>query len=133
MNSNRSDRSPQPNPRNRRWYQFGFRFLLIGIVVLAIGLAWLTNEVYRAKTEREFAEHIEQLGGTYHFDYEADKHGNSRVFMGRPPTPPAPRSLREWFGENLFSRLGYLEYQSDEEIENDRRVLNQISQMTGLK
>ena len=70
-----SANSPTPQHR-RRWYQFSLRTLLVAMVVLGVGFAWVGLEVKRASDQREAVQAIRSVGGKVEF-------GEPRSFFAR--------------------------------------------------
>ena len=84
-----------PPKRQRRWYQFSLRTLLIFTVLCAVAASWFGNKIEQKRIERDAVAAIVEFGGEAHYDYE-------RVYGAKPP---GPEWLRKLLGENFFSEV----------------------------
>src|SRR5579864_9191028 len=85
-------------PAHRRWV-ISLRALMVLIVVLSIGIAWVTN---RARHQREAVAEILARGGQVVFDYQYGK-GTSNYIPNADP--PAPKWLRHLVGDEYFRQV----------------------------
>jgi hypothetical protein len=74
--------------RERRWYQFTLRTLLILTLIVAIPCALMGRRIERKRHERDILKTVQELGAGWNFDYERDG-GQSE-----PPHPFACSSGR---------------------------------------
>lgn len=90
---------PAAAGKNRRWLRFSLRGLLVLILLLALPLGWLAQQIRRSQRETSFAAQVREAGGEARFDYNA---------AGPTYSPSPPKGhwlLRAAFGKNLFSYL----------------------------
>ena len=90
--------------RKWRWFQFSLRTLTIFTMVCAVAVGWLGKRVERKRKEREAVEAITKLGGNVEYDYQTAKGA----------TPPGPKYLRDWLGENFFTEVTTVQIHADD-------------------
>jgi hypothetical protein len=93
----------EPPKRNRRWFQFSLRTLLIFTMICAVACGWLGKKIERKRKELDAAEAILRSGGSVWYDYQME-HGNEK--------PPGPDWLRGLLGENFFSEVENVQFGS---------------------
>ncbi len=84
----------------RRRFQFGFRSLLVFVVVLSVPLGWFAREMQQARRQRGAVEAIRKEGFVIlvRYDYELDETG---AFIPRAQ-PTTPVWLRKSLGDDFF-------------------------------
>ena len=94
----------EPPKRQRRWFQFSLRSLLIFTAIVAVCCGWMGRRIEQKRNEREAVEAISKLGGEVMYDSGA--------------APPGPNWLRRLLGEHFFSKVDQvtLHHVTDEEL-----------------
>ena len=87
-----------PPKSRRRWYQFGLRTLLNGVMLAGCGFAWLGLKVREARQQQAAVAAIEKLGGTVDYDYQFDSRGD--YLQGA--VLPGPAFFRALLGDDSF-------------------------------
>lgn len=83
-------------PRWKFVPRFSLRWLLVFALLSSVVFGWFGSHYNRAKTEARLLEEILPLSPEVTFDYErTDPDG----------TPPGPKLLRAWCGDNLFASV----------------------------
>ncbi|MCH7728516.1 MAG: PD40 domain-containing protein, partial [Planctomycetes bacterium] len=116
--SNSQDAS-EPTKRKRRWFRFSLRTLLIVVVILGIGFAWVAFKFQQVWEQRKVVAEIEKVGGESYFCYEL-----------RAGTSPGPAWLKEILGEDFFATVVHV-YLYDKKATDD--TLANIAKLTELE
>jgi hypothetical protein len=84
-----------------RWrLRFGVRGIVLLTVTLALPFGWLGISMVQAWQQRNAVQYARKsLGAHVEYDYEFDP------ARGRAAMPPGPPLLREWLGNDFFSRV----------------------------
>ena len=93
----------EPPKRQRRWFQFSLRTLLIFTLICAVASAWLTHRVERKRKEREAVESIFEDNGAVVYDYDYRIAASSKEIPSARPSGPI--WLRNVLGDNFFSEV----------------------------
>jgi Leucine Rich repeat len=95
-----------PPPRRRFRLRFSLRTFLIAFTLIGVFLGWFGRELVRVRRQREVVNQYLASGAKVHFDYQFDGK-NFNV-----ATPPAPKILLRMFGDDLFTHLVYVRWDS---------------------
>src|ERR1700676_1787169 len=88
-----------PPKRNRRWYQFSLRSLMIFTLICAVCAGWLGKKIHQKRREREAVHAIVKAGGDAWYDQQRPNKRSGRS------EPSGPRWLRNLLGENFFREV----------------------------
>ena len=116
--------------RNRRWFQFSLRTLLIVIAIVAIPCAWLGSKIERKRKEREAVAAIEALGGYVWYNYQAAAPGGPP--WASPAEPYGPAWLRSFLGDDFFSEVTGVSLQDANVSDADLVNLEGLSHLESL-
>jgi hypothetical protein len=87
MTTSHADTARRNSPR-RRWYQFSLRTMLVGMVVIGFGTAWLSLQVKRALDQRRAVKAIAAV---------------AEVWFAEPRTwAQRNKYLRSWLGDDAI-------------------------------
>ena len=98
------------------------RMLAVMTVLVACGIAPLAKLSWRAKREREIAEHY---AATMFYDFQYDEEDENYA----DATPPGPWLLRQIFGDAMFAQVRHLEIKKNSDLTD----LDRLQEMKGLK
>ena len=79
--------------RQRRWYQYSLRTLLLFVLLVSIGMSWLGVKLHRAREQKEAVEAIRKAGGEVSYDYQSDY---------ASAEPRVPKWARALLGDGFF-------------------------------
>jgi hypothetical protein len=112
----------------RRRIQFGFRSLLLFLVVVSLPLGWFAWEMQRARRQREAVEAINMAGGMPHYGHPKDVNS---VFSGALYFElRSQRWLGGWLGDDFTSKVSKVETLSRYFGDND---LTHVGTLTELR
>ena len=94
-------RKAEPPKRERRWFQFSLRTLMIVTVVCAIGSARVAQKIERKHQEQAAVDAIRKLGGYAYYDYQVGADGR----IAPRNEPSGPPWLRKLLGDSFFNEV----------------------------
>ena len=84
--------------RERRWFQFSLRTLMIGVLIIAIPCAWLGRKIEQKRRERAAVRAILNSGAHFYFHYE-NANGSNGLKMSQPSS--SANWLQDLFGDDF--------------------------------
>jgi hypothetical protein len=93
--------------RERRWFQFSLRTLLVAVVLIGFGSAWLGVKVQKAREQKAAVDAILNSGGSVTYDYESDSQGNH---VPEPAASYGTKWLRPLLGIDFFQSVNVVTY-----------------------
>ena len=91
-----------PPKRQRHWFQFSLRSLMVLMLLAGIGMTWLVALKNRAERQKIAVEIILKDGGAVVYDYQDQTLSRGATSHSANATPPGPVWLRGLLGDDFF-------------------------------
>ena len=94
---------------NRSWVRYSLRSLLLAVLAISIGFAWLGHRISVARQQRAVVAAIHEAGGAVIYDWEyCDSASDVIERLGREP--PVPKWVTECLGNDLFYEVAEVSF-----------------------
>jgi hypothetical protein len=119
-----------PPKRNRRWFQFSLRSLMIVVAVVAVPCAWLGHKIEQKRRQRDAIEAIRRIGGRVEFGYQLDSNGAQ---LAGDRQPPGALWLRKLLGDDFFADVKSVDLSGTEVRDDDLQDLDELPDLEFLE
>ena len=109
--------------RNRRWFQFSLRTLLLAVTACAIWVGWFANRVHRQKRA---VQAVLDLGGTVTYDYQILDTQAGRFFRDPKAEPAWPRWIVQAFGVDSVQNVVTVTIMNGQATDETLRLIGQV-------